>query len=744
MRETMVLSRVAKAALALWLGAATLTAVDASAKDVRKGEWNYISIDTRNTSLVLVAKDGGPLDFRHYGRRIADPSSFHGLSLYRDHHIHQYTRAYATQGGEYVGKPALAVTYPDGSLNTELIYVSHTTSQLSQGVEQTVINLRDSKQPLEVRLVYTAHSDSDVIEAHSEIVNLGKKEVLLRDYFSNTMLFNSDKYLLTRFWGSWSNEFQLENVPLKHGTTTIEEVCGVRTTHKTNPSFMLTLGSETFSETSGDVVAGALEWSGNYSIEFVQDETGTLQVNAGINPYAAEWHLAKGERFITPDMAYTFSTAGAGQASRNLHDWARSSQLYDASAIAPTLLNSWEGAYFFFNTKTLTDMIDDAAAIGLEMFVMDDGWFGNGDYARNSDRSGLGDWQLNTKKIPEGISYIADYAHGKGLKFGIWIEPEMVNPKSKLYETHPEWVVKEDGREIIPARNQYLLDMSNPKVQDFVFDVFDQTMQLGDIDYIKWDCNRHVMNVGSEYLQNQSHFWVAYTQGLYKVLERIRAKYPKVMIQSCSSGGGRIDYGVLKYVNETWTSDDTDAQIRTKMQYGMSLIYPAQIMGSHISAVPNHQTDAVTSIRYRADIAASGRLGVELQPKQMTDQEKAVVSQAIASYKQYRDIVYGGDLYRLSNPYEDHGYALMYVSKDKRRAVVFAYLTDYVTRAYTPQFKLQGLEGSMNYKVTELNQKTSCFWGNGNVFGADYLMGFGLNLNLKKPYTSAVFLLEAE
>jgi len=713
----------------------------ASILPTRAAVKDVIPVNTENSSLILVVEDDGAVDFRAYGGRIARSEQFAGMDLYGDHHIHNNIAAYAAQGGYYVGGPALAVTYADGGVNTELRYVSHETSAVSEGVERTVIRLRDAKQPLEVRLVYVAYRDEDVIETHAEIVNTGRKEIVLRDYYSSTMGFYAEKYLLTRFWGSWAHEWQVERVLLPHGVTSIEDLCGTRTTHKGNPSFMLSLDADSFSETSGEVVAGALKWSGNYKIDFCRDETGRLQVNAGINPQNAEWHLGKGETFVTPDMVYTYSASGAGQASRNLHDWARRTALYDATAVAPTLLNSWEGAYFTFDTKTITDMIDDAASVGLEMFVLDDGWFGNGEFARNSDRSGLGDWQLNTSKLPEGISALADYAHSKGLKFGIWIEPEMVNPKSELYLRHPEWVVHEEGRELMTLRNQYLLDLTNPAVQDFVFDTFDSVMKMGDIDYVKWDCNRHALNIGSSSLKHQSHFYTAYVQGLYSVLARIREAYPKVMIQSCSSGGGRVDYGVLGYTNEVWVSDDTDAGIRTEMQYGFSLIYPSLIMGSHISAVPNHQSGLVTGIKYRTDIAASGRLGVELQPKQMTAEEKRVVTRAVQQYKQFRDIVFYGDLYRLQSPLEGPDAANLYVSKDKKRAVLFVYHTKMVVQAFSPRIKLDGLADGV-YKVTEMNCDKSCFWGDGREFDSDFLENYGLNLKLRNPLTSAVFLLE--
>ena len=412
----------------------------------------------------------------------------------------------------------------------------------------------------------------------------------------------------------------------------------------------------------------------------------------------------------------------------------------------PTLLHSWEGAYFNCTTPVLLGMIDDAAGMGLEMFVLDDGWFAM-DYPRNNDDQGLGDWELNSRKIPEGIDYVASYAHEKGIKFGIWIEPEMVSPRSNLAGAHPDWVVRSPGREIYQARNQWVLDLTNPAVQDYVFGIFDNTMRLSpNIDYVKWDCNRVVWSAGSDYLgADEERFYISYCQGLYDVMRRIRAKYPDVLIQCCSSGGGRVDYGALNWFNECWTSDNTDALTRAGIQYATSLIYPACIMGSHVSAVPNHQTGNVTPLKFRFDMACAGRLGMELQPKHLSESERALASRCIDSYKQYRDLVFGGDLYRIASPYDGPYYALMYVAPDRSRAVVFLYCLSFRNRAVdTHTFRLQGLDPSRSYKVQELNADYSCFNGNGCSFGGDFLMNGGFAPRLQQTYASAVFLLEAE
>lgn len=704
-----------------------------------------VSIETAGSQMVLYVHPDGEVSFFHYGARFDDPEQVIGYKSYRRWDYGTEPPAYPARGGRHFNQSALAVKYHTGDINTELTYAGHTVSALSDDITRTVLSLRDSKTGIGVELYYDAYYDEDVIVSHAEITNGGNRPVRLESYYSSGIVLDASEYLLTHFYGAWAREMQLESELLTHGIKSIRSIKGVRTTHTENPSFMLSLNTETFSEEYGEVIAGALVWSGNYSIDFQVDETNRLSVISGVCPDGAAYSLDKGKTLHTPDMIYTYSCRGAGQASRNLHSWARKYCLYDPSSVAPSLLNNWEGTYFDFNEDILKGIIDNAASMGLEMFVLDDGWFGGKDYPRNDSDQGLGDWQVDPVKLPNGVGVIADYAHSKGLKFGIWIEPEMVSPESHLAKDHPDWIVKEDGREVTTIRRQWLLDLCNPEVQDFVFGVFDSTMQLADgIDYIKWDCNRHVESAGSAYLKDNSGFWFDYTQGLYSVYRRIREKYPDVIIQSCASGGGRMDYGALRYCNEAWTSDNTEALTRVFIQYGTNLIYPAVVCGSHVSAVPNHQTGNITPLKFRFDVACSGRLGMELQPSDMTDEEKDFARKAIGSYKQYRDLVYYGDLYRMGNPYKDDCYALMYVSEDKSRAVFFAYTIKYMGRTQRPLFRLTGLDPEKKYRISELNVGKSCFWGNGRTFTGSYLASHGLNLNMEKVYSSAVFYIEAE
>ena len=702
-----------------------------------------IGIQTDNSSLVLSVRSDGTVHQLHYGAKV-DAAEFAPVP-YAEGRYGSGAQAYPATGGRFIGTPALHLKYADGSHNTELRYISHDVSEAG-GVTVTSVVLKDYVTNVIVTLYYEAYQAEDVIVTHAEVINGGKKPLSIIDCASSAMSLRAGSYLLTHVSGTWAQEWQLESEMLGHGVKTLGSRAGVQTTQCSNPSFVLSLDSPVLNEDSGETVAGALAWSGNWTINFDYDVEDRLTVTGGINPFASEYPLAAGASFRTPDMIWTRSCQGAGGVSRNMHRWARKYGVYGGGRLCPILLNSWEGAYFTFNTQTILRMIDDAASMGLEMFVLDDGWFGN-KYPRNSDDAALGDWQVNTSKLPEGIGYLASYAHSKGLKFGIWIEPEMVNPASELAEQHPDWVVQSPGRQLYETRNQWNLDLSNPAVQDFVFGVFDGVMQSSpDIDYIKWDLNRMVVSFGSPYLGEASdRFFIEYTQGFYNVMRRIREKYPQTMVQCCSSGAGRVDFGALGWFNEVWTSDDTDALERVGMQHAMSLIYPSCIMASHVSTVPNHQSRNVTPLKFRFDVACQGRLGLELQPKYLSEEELALVRRCVESYKNYRYIVETGDLYRLGTPWGNDFYGAMYVTPDKKHAVVYTYCIGFRQLACEGQpFRLKGLDPSKKYKVVEQNVDRSCWWGNGQSFSGSFLASGAFNPSLPALYSSAVFVLEAE
>ncbi|MDR3296929.1 MAG: alpha-galactosidase [Prevotellaceae bacterium] len=699
-----------------------------------------LEVKTNDAAMIFTAKVGSPVLLQHWGGRLNDPAAFLLKSGGQ--------QLFPAYGGKLYRSTALRLTHDDGVLTTELVYAGSETKAVDSNRTQTVLHLKDNLYPVAVDLHFTAYKAENVICQHVSISHQEKGAVKIANIASSYLSLHADAYYLTHFYGSWGAEMRVKEEPLTQGIKTVESKEGVRTTRFQNPSFLLSLNRRA-DEDYGEVYGGALAWSGSYKLTFEVDELGLLSVLGGINDFAAEYTLAPNQPFNTPQMALTYSAQGKGQASRSFHDWSRKYALAHGDKLNPVLLNSWEGAYFSFDEPTLTGMMDKAADFGIEMFVLDDGWFGN-KYPRNSDKAGLGDWQVNRKKLPQGLDFLANYALSKGIRFGVWIEPEMVNPKSELAEKHPGWIVQSGKREIPQMRNQWLLDLTNPAVQDFVFNVFDSVLASSPhISYIKWDANRHVESVGSTYLpaDRQTHFWYDYTQGLYSVYERVRAKYPDVEIQLCASGGGRLDYGALQYHDEFWASDNTNAIDRVFIQYGANHIYPAQATASHVSATPNHQTGSLLPLKFRFDVAMSGRLGMELQPKDIAGQDSVFAKSAIAAYKQIRPLVQLGDLYRIQSPYDESGYAsLMYVAKDKKQAVFFAYSMVYHVRSSVMETKLKGLDPSKRYRITELNMAAprSVFYGEGKTFSGDYLMKAGISLRIGKPNESVVLMLSSE
>jgi alpha-galactosidase len=705
---------------------------------------DIITVSTDNLSMVFTVSDKGKVFYHYFGEKLNDYSGFAGRRHANrpDTPEELASEIYPAYGGRYYTEPALQITHADGLLTTDLVYSRHNSENIDGNITETVIELKDKLYPVTVGIHLKAYQKENVICQSVSVTNDGNKKIRLSRFYSAYLPLQKRSYYLTHFHGTWAAEMQMVEEQLLPGIKKIESKKGVRTTQSENPSFLLSVNSPA-TEDSGEVYAGSLAWSGNYVLSFELDEAGILNVLGGANPFLSEYSLASGQAFSTPEMVLTYSNTGKGQISRNYHDWSRKYAMAHGDRIHPVVLNSWEGAYFSFNENTITGMIDKAAEFGIEMFVLDDGWFGN-KYPRNGDNAGLGDWQTNMEKLPRGIDYLAKYAHNKGLKFGIWIEPEMVNPDSELARKHPEWIVKSGKREILTMRNQWLLDLSNPRVQDFIVKTFDDVVTLSPyISYIKWDANRHVDNVGSEYLpaDNQTHFWIDYTRGLYSVYERIRDKHPDISIQLCSSGGGRLDFGALKYHDEYWASDNTSPLNRIFIQYGANLFFPAIATASHVSTAPNHQTGAMTPLKFRFDVAMSGRLGMEMQPKDIEGDEIEFTREAIRNYKLIRPVVQFGDLYRLVSPYDGSGWAShMYVAKDKRQAVVFAYSLKYHNRTMSLEAKMNGLDPGKMYRITELNKKYGSVLDHNDTFTGEFLMRAGLNLNIRNPYESMILL----
>ena len=708
-----------------------------------------VCVSTPHTSLLLKAPEGGEVRFLYYGQKLTEAD----LKTYEEDW--GMDAAYPAYGLNCITETAISVQHPDGNLSLQLAVVD-VASWTDDVSTKTVIRLKDKVYPFHVNLCYRAYKDVDVIEAWTEIVNGEKKPVVLNQFASAYLPIRRGQVWLSHLHGSWANEGLLVQEPLTPGMKVIKNKDGVRNSHTDHAEVMFSLDGQP-RENEGRVIGAALCYGGNYKLRVETHDNDLHRFFAGINEENSAYTLEKGETFVTPPLALTYSQEGLSGASRNFHRWGRTYKLANGDKLRKILLNSWEGVYFDINQEGMDQMMSDIAAMGGELFVMDDGWFG-GKYQRNNDSSSLGDWVVDTRKLPEGIEGLLADAKKHGIKFGIWIEPEMTNSKSELYEKHPDWIVKAPQRDAVQGRGgtQLVLDLGNPEVQDFVFGVVDDLMtKYPEIDYIKWDANMSIMNHGSQYLpaDRQSHLYIEYHRGLEKVCQRIRAKYPDLTIQACASGGGRANWGILPYFDEFWVSDNTDALQRVYMQWGTSYFFPAIAMASHISATPNHQTFRNIPLKYRIDVAMSGRLGMEIQPKNMTDEEKALCKQAIAEYKTIRPIVQQGDIYRLLSPYDKQGAAsLMYVTPEKDKAVFYWWKTEHFVNQHLPRVPMAGLQADKLYRIHELNRiDNEPLPFEGKIFSGAYLMANGLEIpynhkvdyHKQSDYASRVLYLEA-
>ncbi len=711
-----------------------------------------VHVSTPKTSLVLEATNGDPLKFVYYGNALTavDMESLKAAGI-------PNFNAYPVYGLWPEKEAAMSAVHADGNMTLDMAVSGVKTRKDADGSEVTTVTMTDRVYPLTIDVNYRTFPGEDVIETWTETTHNEKGDVTLNRFMSGYLPVRRSDVHVSQLYGSWANEGKLEEAPLPHGVKMIKNKDGVRNSHTSHGEVMISLDGKG-RENEGRVIGAALCYGGNYKLMFDTDDSDYHHFFAGINEENSAYHLKKGETFATPPLALTYSEEGLGGASRNFHKWGRDYRLAHGNTPRKILLNSWEGVYFDINEEGMKQMMTDIADMGGELFVMDDGWFGV-KYPRNNDSTSLGDWTVDTNKLPNGIKGLCDAAKERGIKFGIWIEPEMANSASGLYEKHPEYVIKAPKRDAIEGRGgtQLVLDLANPKVQDLVFNVVDTLMtKYPEIDYIKWDANAPIMNHGSQYLtaDNQSHLYIDYHKGFTAAVERIREKYPDVTIQACASGGGRANWGVLPYFDEFWVSDNTDALQRIYMQWGTSYFFPAIAMASHISASPNHQTNRIVPLKFRTDVAMSGRLGMEIQPKDMTAEEKEQTRKAIEDYKLVRDVVQLGDLYRLLSPYDGKGAAsLMYVAPDKNDAVYYWWKTEQFVNQQLPRVKMAGLDSDKTYVVTELNRvDNEPLPYEGKAFTGRFLMSNGLEMplshnvdwNKRNDYASRVLRLTAK
>lgn len=709
----------------LFAGALTLAALQMNAEESK-----VIRISTDQTDLILKVGENGRLYQTYLGEKLlheADVNRFSwDIHAGSDGSISQRGwEVYSGSGNEDYFEPAVAITHNDGNTSTYLYYVSSSISPVEGGT-QTTINLRDDKYPVDVTLHYVAYPKENVIKTWSEIKHQEKKPIILSTYASTMLYFCRSSYYLTEFSSDWAKEARMSSQQLQFGKKVIDTKLGSRAAMHTHPFFEVGL-DQPVSENQGDVLMGTLGWTGNFRFTFEVDNAGNLRVIPAINPYASNYELKKDEVFTTPEFIFTLSNQGSSQGSRNLHEWARNYSLKDGKGTRLTLLNNWENTGFDFNQEILANLMKEAKHLGVDMFLLDDGWFGN-KYPRKDDHAGLGDWEVTHSKLPGGVPALVKAAKEAGVKFGIWIEPEMVNPKSELFEKHPDWAIHDANRKTYYYRNQLVLDLSNPAVQDYVYGVVENLMKENpEIAFFKWDCNSPITNIYSPYLKDkQGQLYIDHVRGVYNVMKRVKENYPNVPMMLCSGGGARCDYEALKYFTEFWCSDNTDPVERVYIQWGFSQFFPAKAMCAHVTSWNKN-----TSVKFRTDVASMCKLGFDIGLKDMTADELAYCQDAVANWKRLQPAIMDGDQYRLVSPYETNHMAVNYVSKDQKKAVLFAYDVYPRFQEKLINVKLQGLDPNKTYKVEEINLMPgvdSALKSNGQTYTGDYLMKVGIEV----------------
>lgn len=605
---------------------------------------------------------------------------------------------------------SLSIIDHTGSRSCDLRYVEHeivneksripglpSVRQNAEEVTELRIVLEDSLTKLRVKLIYDVFEQQDIITRRSVFENIGTDAILLEKASSMCIDFPYNEFDLIHFHGRHCMERQMERVELTHDIHTVSSRRGMSSHHE-NP-FVILCDKDT-TDAQGDCYGFMLVYSGNHKTEIELDQAGSTRLVMGIHDENFCWRLEDHGTFYAPEVILSYSGEGLNELSHNYHKIIRNNicpPRYQTIQ-RPVLINNWEATYFEFDTDKILAIAQAASELGVEMMVLDDGWFGK----RDDDNSGLGDWYVNEKKLPGGLKVIADGVNALGMKFGLWFEPEMINEDSDLYRAHPEWVLRETDRKPMMSRNQMLLDMGNPEVVEYLYTCMSKVLSEANISYVKWDFNRSMANVYSNILPalQQGEAAHRFILGTYELLERLLSKFPDLMIEGCAGGGGRFDAGMLYYCPQIWTSDDTDALERLKIQHGTSYGYPVSTMGSHVSAVPNHQTGRITSLNTRGVVAMSGTFGYELDLTKLDEAEKNKMREQIKDYHKYYWLINRGDYYRLTNPQKDDYYtAWEFVSEDKTEALLNVVVTHMEANPRIPCIRLHGLEEQGVYQI---------------------------------------------
>jgi len=705
---------------------------------------NQFQLNTKNTSYIM-HNENGILVHSYYGKRLPDCDHSYMAKRCRYNGDSQSNISenlpsldnalleYPAFGDGGIISPAIEVLNSDGTNFVDLRFIDYclhkskpeieglpaSYAEENDNVMTLEIKTKDSVSNVEASLFYAVFYDYDVITRWVKITNNGENNITLLKALSGNIAFDNDNYDVISNFGTWARERQIERAPLLHTGAVIESTCGSSSNYA-NP-FMIVAEHNT-TQHSGQAMGIALAYSGNHKMAAELNKYNVVNLSGGISPHNFRWNLKNGECFSTPELVISYSDNGLNGLSQNFHSLIKNRVcrgIYRDKK-RPILLNLWEACYFNFTDETIKKAADSAADLGIELLVIDDGWFGK----RNNDRTSLGDWNVNEDKIKCGLNELCKYVNDKGLMLGIWFEPEMISTESELYKKHPEWVMQIKGRKPTETRWQLMLDLTNPDVCDFIYNSIADVLKTTNIQYIKWDYNRTMAHIGSTYLkaEQMGEYYHRYILGLYSVLERLNNDFPNVLFEGCASGGARFDIGMLYYTPQIWTSDDTDAVERAEIQYGTSLIYPMSCQSAHVSVCPNHQTGRTVSMQARHIMALTGSFGYELPPEKICNEDREYVKEFIKFYNENYDIFQNGKYYRLSDPKTDE-YAVFEYVYENRVIVGVMRLENHAVNLQNT-IKLKGLDSDYVYTDKE----------SGKQYLGAQLMQFGMPIKLNDRF----------
>ncbi|MDA8425695.1 MAG: alpha-galactosidase [Treponema sp.] len=707
------------------------------------------------TSYILRVHEGGQAGQLYFGPALAAGRSYRHLSPGEfasfDNGAGDFSRLECpVRGSGDFRAPALVAEQADGSTVLDLVYVAHrvyagkrpiaglpsTYVESDDEADTLELDLADARSGLVATLGYTIFRDFPAIARRMELRNGGQSRLILRCAMSASLDLPDPRWELLSLSGAWARERHLAARALAPGSQGVSSERGA-SGHQHNP--FIALKRPGVGEAGGEVYGFSLVYSGNFLAEAEVDSFGITRTRIGIDPAGFAWTLEPGESFRTPEAVLAYSASGLGALSETYHRLYRTRLARGVwrDKARPVLVNNWEGTYFDFTESRLLGIAGVARDLGVELFVLDDGWFGR----RDDDTSSLGDWAVDERKLPGGLASLARRVEAMGLKFGLWIEPEMVSPRSELFAAHPDWAIGVPGRPRTETRNQYVLDLSRPEIVEHLYGVIAGLLRSAPVSYLKWDMNRNITEPYGAALPpgRQGEFFHRYTLGLYSLLDRITREFPGLLVESCASGGGRFDPGLLAYAPQAWVSDDTDAVERLKIQWGTSLCYPLSSMGAHVSAVPNHQVGRITPLSTRAAAAFFGVFGYELDAAALSPAERAEILDQVAFYKRHRELIATGRFLRLLSPFEGDGNEVAWscVSEDGNEALVGFYRVLNRPFAGPRRLRLRGLSPAKVYRVStwpEAGDPVDA--DNAGLRGGDELMGAGLLLSAERGYGS--------